>query len=124
MPSARRHLLLWDGKCGLCRRAVEWVRRRDRAERFEIIPYQEAATPPMTPELRAACRRAMHVVTADGQVLRAGRASVFVLRETGSRRLAAVLGVPPFVWVVEIIYRIVARNRSHLSWLIFPPRRA
>jgi predicted DCC family thiol-disulfide oxidoreductase YuxK len=124
MPSTRRHLLLWDGACGLCRRAVEWVRRRDRAERFDIVPYQEATTPPMTPELRAACRRAMHVLTADGQVLRAGRASLFVLRETGHHRLAAVLSLPPFVWVVELVYRIVARHRAQLSWLIFPPRRA
>jgi predicted DCC family thiol-disulfide oxidoreductase YuxK len=124
MTSARRHLLLWDGKCGLCRRAVEWVRRRDRSGQFDIIPYQEATTPPMTPELRAACRLAMHVVTADGRVLRAGRASLFVLGETGSRRLAAFLGLPPFVWAVELVYRIVARNRSQLSWLIFPPRRA
>ncbi len=124
MLPARRHLLLWDGKCGLCRRAVEWVRRRDRLERFDIIPYQEAAAPPMTPELRAACRRAMHVLTADGRVLRAGRASLFILRETGNRRLAAVLGLPPLVWLVELAYRIVARNRSELSWLIFPPRRA
>jgi predicted DCC family thiol-disulfide oxidoreductase YuxK len=124
MPSIRRHLLLWDGRCGMCRRAVEWVRRRDRAERFDIIPYQDATTPPVTPELRAACRRAMHVLTADGQVLRAGRASLFVLRETGNRRLATFLGLPPLVWAVELAYRIVARNRAQLSWLIFPPRRA
>ena len=124
MPSTRRHLLLWDGKCGLCGRAIDWVRRRDRSGRFDIVPYQEASTPPMTPELRAACRRAMHVVTADGRTLRAGRASLFVLKETGNRRLAAVLGLPPLVWVVELTYRFVARNRSQLSWLIFPPRRA
>jgi predicted DCC family thiol-disulfide oxidoreductase YuxK len=124
MPVVGRHLLLWDGKCGLCRRATEWVRRRDRTGRFDIVPYQEATTPPMTPELRVACRRAMHVLTADGRTLRGGRASLFVLKETGNRRLAAVLSVPPFVWVVELAYRIVAKNRSQLSWLIFPARRA
>ncbi len=124
MGSDPRHLLLWDGKCGVCRRAVEWVRRRDRAERFAIIPYQEAPSPPMTPELRAACRRAMHVLTTDGRTLRAGRASLFVLKETGSRRLAALLGLPPLVWAVDAGYWIAARNRSRLSWLIFPPKRA
>jgi predicted DCC family thiol-disulfide oxidoreductase YuxK len=124
MASGTRHLLLWDGKCGVCRRAIDWVRRRDRAERFEIVSYQEAPAPPMTPELRAACRRAMHVLTSDGQTLRAGRASLFVLKETGNRRLAALLGVPPLVWAVEAGYWILARNRSRLSWLIFPPKRA
>ena len=69
-----RHLLLWDGACGFCRRAVEGVRRRDRDNRFEIVPYQQAPVPPMTPELAAACGKALHVLTADGQLLRAGRA--------------------------------------------------
>jgi len=88
------------------------------------VPYQEVAAPPMTPELLAACRRAMHVLTADGRTLRAGRASLFVLRETGNGRLATFLSLPPLVWLVDVAYRIVARNRSKLSWLIFPPRRA
>ena len=124
MPPAARHLLLWDGRCGLCRRATDWVRRRDRSARFEIVPYQEASAPPMTPQLRAECSRALHVLTADGRTLRAGRASLFVLKETGNGRLATVLGLPPLIWLVELGYRIVARNRSRFSGLIFPPRRA
>ena len=55
----------------------------------------------MTPELREACRRAVHVVTTDGRVLRAGRASLFVLGQTGYPRLARLLSVPPLVWIVE-----------------------
>jgi len=124
MAAGARHLLLWDGKCGVCRRAVEWVRRRDRSERFEIIPYQETPSPPMTQELRAACRRSVHVLTTDGKRLCAGRASLFVLKETGNRRLAALFSLPPLVWLVEAGYWVVARNRSRLSWLIFPPNRA
>ena len=68
----------------------------------------------MTPELREACRRALHVLTADGRMLRSGRAALFVLERTtpGWRRLAPALGHPPLVWFVEIGYRIVARHRS------------
>jgi predicted DCC family thiol-disulfide oxidoreductase YuxK len=117
-PVSPRHYLLWDGACGFCRRLVEWVRRRDRDTRFEIVPYQEARTPPMTPELREGCRRALHVVTSDGRILRAGRASLFVLGATGSSRLARVLSLPPLVWLVEIGYRLVSRNRSFLSRLL------
>jgi predicted DCC family thiol-disulfide oxidoreductase YuxK len=119
-PPLPRHYLLWDGACGFCRRAVEWVARRDLAGRFEIVPYQVAASPPMTPELRDACRRAVHVVTTDGRVLRAGRASLFVLGQTGYPRLARLLSVPPLVWIVELGYVLVARNRSLVSRL-FPP---
>jgi predicted DCC family thiol-disulfide oxidoreductase YuxK len=111
-------MLLWDGACGFCRRLTEWVRRRDREGRFDILPYQDAPTPPMTPELREACRRAVHVITTGGHVLRAGRASVFVLRETGHPTLGRVLAAPPLVWLVELGYFIVARNRSGFSWIL------
>jgi predicted DCC family thiol-disulfide oxidoreductase YuxK len=113
-----RHLLLWDGACGFCRRIADAVRRRDREHRFEIVPYQQAPSPPMTPELAAACRTAVHVITADGRVLRAGRASLFVLGETGHTALARLLGWPPFIWLVELGYLIVARNRSFFSRLL------
>jgi predicted DCC family thiol-disulfide oxidoreductase YuxK len=107
-----RHLLLWDGACGFCRRAVEGVRRRDRDGRFEIVPYQQAP----------ARGKAVHVLTADGQLLRAGRASLFVLGETGHPWLARILGLPPLVWLVELGYVIVARHRSFFSRLL--PKKA
>jgi predicted DCC family thiol-disulfide oxidoreductase YuxK len=117
-PVSPRHYLLWDGACGFCRRAVEWLRRRDTKGVFEILPYQDAPSPPMTAELREACRRAVHVVTADGRVLRAGRASLFALGKTGHPHLARILAIRPLVWLVELGYVLVARNRSHLSRLL------
>ena len=78
-----RHWILWDGDCGLCKRTVAWIRRRDRDRRFRTTPYQEASSPPMTPELNAACGRAVHVVQSDGTILRAGRAVLFILEEIG-----------------------------------------
>lgn len=73
----------------------------------------------MTDDLRAACARAVHVVTADGEVLRAGRATMFVLRALGYRRLGALGATPPFVWFVELGYRIVANNRRLFSRFMF-----
>ena len=72
----------------------------------------------MTPELAVACERAAHVVTVDGRILRAGRASVFILGELGWRRAAWVLAKPPFIWAVELGYWTVARNRTLFSRLL------
>jgi hypothetical protein len=66
----------------------------------------------MTPRLRRACARAVHVVRPDGQVLKAGRAALYLLGIAGWPGLAWLLGLPPLVWLVEIAYRIVAENRS------------
>ncbi len=88
-----------------------------------MAPFQLAPSPPMTPELRGACARAVHVVTREGEVLRAGRASLFVLRELGYRRTARFFSLPPLLLLVEIGYWIVARNRRLAGKLIrrWPP---
>jgi len=113
-----KHLVLWDGTCGFCRRIIDRVRLRDRNQRFEFVPYQDAPAPPMTPELAEACRRAVHVITDDGRVLRGGRASLFLVGETGRPVLAKILSVPPRVCLVELEYAFVARHRAELSrWL-------
>ena len=117
--SAAPALLLWDGECGFCRRSVEWVEKKDSAQAFTALPYQEAPSPPMTPALRAACARAFHVVRADGTVLRAGAAALYVLKQLGHPALAELLGLPPLSWAVELGYWVVARNRRLFSRLLF-----
>ena len=73
----------------------------------------------MTPRLRQACARAVHVITPDGRVLRAGRAALCVLEQVGWRRTAAVLSQPPLIWAVEIGYRLVADNRPFFGRFLF-----
>ncbi len=97
---------------------VAWVKRRDRAGRFEAVPYQEAPRPPMTDLLAAGCARAVHVLTTDGTVLNAGRGCLFVLGELGWPRLARFLAARPLVWAVEAGYWLVARNRVVLGQLL------
>ena len=113
-----RHLILWDGACGFCRRAVEWALARDQRGLFAAMPYQDVPSPPMTPEMRAACARAVHVIVNDGRVLRGGRACMFVLHQLGWRIGGTIGALPPFVWAVEGAYRWVARHRTETSRLV------
>ncbi len=77
----------------------------------------------MTPALARACERAIHVVTTEGEVLRAGRAALFVLEQLGWRRTALLLGLPPLLLCVEAGYWVVARNRARFARLLrrWPP---
>jgi hypothetical protein len=74
----------------------------------------------MTPALREEARKAVQVMTADGRRLSAGRAMLFVLEEINWHPSAVRLaGRRPFVWAVELGYRIVARNRSFFGRFLF-----
>jgi predicted DCC family thiol-disulfide oxidoreductase YuxK len=112
-------LILWDGDCGFCRRAVQWALDHDRSGGLEATPWQAAPSPPMNDALAEACLTAVHVITDDGRTLRAGRASLHVLRLCGYRLTSATLSLPPLVWCVEAGYWLVARNRMLFSRVLF-----
>jgi hypothetical protein len=76
----------------------------------------------MTDALATRCARAVHVITQEGAVLGAGRASLYVLEVVGWRTLARVLARRPLVWLVELGYRLVARHRGLVGRLLFRPR--
>lgn len=74
----------------------------------------------MTPQLRRACRQAVHVITAEGQTMRAGRAGLFVLEAIGVPRLLVwPFTRPPLVWLAEWGYRLVADHRSFFGRFLF-----
>jgi hypothetical protein len=78
---------------------------------MRLVPYQEAPDPPVDPELRRRAERAVHLLLPDGRRFRAGRACVEILARLGYRRTAAVLRLPPLIWLLEIGYWVVARTR-------------
>ncbi len=109
-----RAWLLYDGDCGFCTRVAAWVAARDRAGRLRVVAYQEAPSPPMTPELREACAEAVHVLTPAGRTLRGGDATIYTLGALGWRGLARLLSRWPLRDLVGLGYGVVARNRSRL----------
>lgn len=73
----------------------------------------------MTPALYAACEKAVHVVQRNGTVLRAGRATLFLLQELGYGAVARILLLPPFIWFVEAGYVLMANNRDFFANFMF-----
>ena len=97
-----------------------WVRRKDTQHEFEVVAYQDAPQPPMTAELYEACKHAVHVIQADGEVLRAGQATLFILERLGwGYGLPGLLKLRPFIPLGELGYAVVARNRSFVSRILF-----
>jgi len=119
MTNRAQHHLLYDGECDFCRAWASWLTLRDGGRRFRICPWQVAPSPPMTPALQIQAQRAVQVVTAEGKRWSGGSAILFVLRETGWHpRLMRLLQHRPCIWLIDGGYRLVAANRSRLSWLV------
>ena len=61
----------------------------------------------------------MHVILPDGETRRAGRAVLCLLGVIGYRGLVWPLRLPPLIWLVELVYAIVSRNRPFFARFIF-----
>lgn len=113
-----KHWVFYDGDCGMCSRYAEGLKKADKSGVFHVIAYQDAHTPPMTEELRERCKRALYVSTANGTILGGAKAVLFIKSKTGWGWFAKLLSYPPFIWVIHVLYRIVANNRHVFSkWL-------
>lgn len=110
-------LLLYDGTCGLCSRAVRWVLRRDRRARFRFAPLQGRAAAEVLARHGQDPRDldSVRVVADHGgpgeRVLSRSRAVLHVVRALGLPwSLAGALGVLPGRWL-DKLYDRVARSR-------------
>ncbi len=115
-----RHLVLWDGDCGFCRRSVEWLAANDRRHALEFKPYQDAN---LAPTLKEACSHAVHVITTDGQVLSGGRAMLFCGQFTRWGGWARIAQWPIFMPFINVGYKFIARNRNWISNFFFTRER-
>jgi predicted DCC family thiol-disulfide oxidoreductase YuxK len=112
-----RHLLLFDGFCGLCSRLVQFVLGRDRLAVFHFASLQSVAG-------RAAVKRSGNspdlpttiYVFADyrkakARLLTKARAVLFVMDALGwPWKAAGLLGILP-TGLLDALYDLVARNR-------------
>ena len=105
----RQAAILFDARCGFCRRSVEGILRWDRHGRLRPVALQD----PEADELLGGMMKeqklaSWHLVTADGKVYSAGAAFPPLLRLLpGGRPLAAVTAA--FPGLTERGYRYVAR---------------
>ena len=118
-----KHWIFFDGECPMCRRCMHWAIRRDKGRQFVAWAYQNAPSPPMTPELRRACEGAVHVITKRGKVLRGAAAVVFLFQHIVPKPLGFVpriLAQAPWIWPLDIGYELVARNRMRIGCFVLP----
>jgi predicted DCC family thiol-disulfide oxidoreductase YuxK len=118
-------LLLYDGLCGVCNSAVQWILKRDHADRFRFAPQQsQLATEVLARHQvdRAAMLAAnsvylaLHPGSPEETLLTQSDVTVHILLSIGGiwKVPGYLLGALPR-FVRNAAYRLFARNRYRFS---------
>jgi predicted DCC family thiol-disulfide oxidoreductase YuxK len=112
-----RHLILYDGVCGLCQGLVQFVLRHDHGGRFVFAALQSPLAEEMLRQhgVEHVELNTFYLVANHGgehpALLDRSDAGVFVLKELGGiYAVARALGVVPRP-LRDAVYNVIARNR-------------
>ncbi len=109
--------MLYDNECSLCTFQMKLLAWMDWGNRITLMPLSDPGVagiaPSLTPE---ALREAIHCVTPSGRIYRGARAIRFVgMRVPPLWPLALFLWIPGVIFIAEIVYQWISRNRYLLS---------
>jgi len=113
----KQHLVLYDGECPMCvfqMRVLSWL---DWRNALSLVPLSDPRANEIAPEItREDLQEAIHCVTPEGRIYRGARAIRFVgMRLPLLMPVALFLWIPGVIWIAEIVYRWVSKNRLLLS---------
>ena len=115
-----KHLVLYDGECGLCDRAVQWILKNDKKVQFAFAPLQGEVAKKEAAQLleqEPDLDSLVLVENYEGSERRLLVRAKAVLRIAwligGAWALIGWLHVLPG-WVLDWLYNLVARNRHRL----------
>jgi predicted DCC family thiol-disulfide oxidoreductase YuxK len=111
----RTPTLIYDGECGICRQAVDRIRRWDREQVLQYVPFQDEARVARFGIGLPALAAAMHLIVPSGRVYAGADAAPEILRMLpGKRWLAPVFRIPGVMPLARRIYAWIAARRHCL----------
>ena len=115
-----KHTVLYDGECSLCTFQMKVITWLDWFNVVTLIPLADPRTaeiaPSLTPEQ---LHEAIHCVAKNGKIHRGARCIRFVgMRMPLAVPFALILWLPGVIYLAEIVYRWISRNR-HLIGKLF-----
>ena len=119
MAKAERLTVFYDGACPLCRREIDFYRRRKGAQSLDWVDVSRCAGETVAPGLsKAEAMARFHVKRADGRLASGGLAFAQLWAALpGFRPLGLVLQWPPLAWLAERGYRLFLKLRPRLQAL-------
>jgi predicted DCC family thiol-disulfide oxidoreductase YuxK len=114
-----KHVVLYDSDCPLCTFQMKLITWLDWLNRVSLLPVKDGRAAEVAPGLtREDLLEAIHCVTPEGRIYRGARAIRFLgMRLPLLVPLALFLWIPGVIWVAEMVYMWISRNRLVLSRL-------
>lgn len=115
----KRHLVIYDGDCPFCVFQIRLLTWLDWLDTVSFFPINEAHAARLALDVsREDLLEAIHCLAKDGKIYRGARCVRFVgMRMPVLVPFALALWFPGVIWIAEIVYRWVSRNRLVLSRL-------
>lgn len=114
-----RAYFLFDGDCGICTWSADFIRKIDRKQIFQIVPYQNFSESELmkfgiTVEH---CNRKIQIISKVGKVYQGALGlNYFLWKFFPWKLLILIIYLVPLFLLLEIIaYRLIAKNRHYLS---------
>ena len=113
----KQHTVLYDDECSLCTFQMKMLSWLDWRNVLTLTPLSSPRAHEIAPQLsREELQEAIHCVTPEGRVYRGARAIRFLgMRLPLLVPVALFLWLPGVIFVAEIVYRWISRNRLLLS---------
>lgn len=111
--STERDIILFDGVCNLCNRAIQFIIKRDKADRYRFAPLQSELGKKLTSERHIDTEKIDSII-----LIEPGKA--YYIKAPAALRIGKKFGglwslLAVFEWIPPVIsnwvYDLVARNR-------------
>ncbi len=112
-----KHIVLYDDGCPMCTFQMKVLSWLDWFHALALVPLSDPRAKEVAPQLtREGLMEAIHCVTPERRIYRGARA----IRFAGMRLpllvpVALFLWLPGVIWIAEIVYQWVSRNRLLMS---------
>jgi predicted DCC family thiol-disulfide oxidoreductase YuxK len=116
-----RAVLIYDGQCPVCKKAVGWIRENSRRGAFEMLPCQSEAVKKRYPFIKEdVCMRAMQLVLPEGRVLSGEKALPEIAKRLkGYSAAAGLFALPGSETISRAFYQWFADRRYHIAEVLF-----
>jgi predicted DCC family thiol-disulfide oxidoreductase YuxK len=112
-------IVLFDDKCPMCTFQSRLLTRLDWLHRIQFMPISDPRVPSLAPDVKhESLMASMHVLTPKGRIHNGARGVRYIAARLPLLwPVCLLLWIPGMIYISEIAYRTVARNRYLISKL-------